>query len=230
MTLTQLAVAAAIYQLPTTKDTNKMQLTRSAPPIICDVSHHQGIIDWPTVAHAGMKGVFLKATEGTTFIDPMFTRNSTGATNAGIVTGPYHFARPARHTAKEEADFFLSVIGVPSKATLPAVLDIESVKHMGSMTKAQSVAWVKTFTGLVKAAGWPVWTYSYVPFMAQFGLGKSSDAPVQWVARYSATPPRVPWVLWQYSSSARVPGVRGLCDVNRLRPGAVFESIVTRHA
>ncbi len=34
-----------------------------------DVSHHQGDIDWKTVGQQDIKFVFIKATEGATFID-----------------------------------------------------------------------------------------------------------------------------------------------------------------
>src|SRR4051812_17577721 len=35
-----------------------------------DVSHWQGTINWATVAGAGIKFAFCKATEGTTYVDP----------------------------------------------------------------------------------------------------------------------------------------------------------------
>ena len=41
-----------------------------------DVSHHNGVIDWKKIAEKdGMQFVFIKATEGTTVVDGMFSKN-----------------------------------------------------------------------------------------------------------------------------------------------------------
>ena len=58
---------------------------------VIDVSHHNGAIDWPAVAGAGIALAFLKATQGTRFVDPTFERNRTGAAKAGVLVVPYHF-------------------------------------------------------------------------------------------------------------------------------------------
>lgn len=36
---------------------------------VIDVSHHNGTIDWAKVASDGVKGAYIKLTEGTTFLD-----------------------------------------------------------------------------------------------------------------------------------------------------------------
>src|SRR6186713_3046230 len=59
-----------------------------------DASHWQGTINWTQVAGAGKTFVFLKATEGSTYADPTYVGNHSGARTAGIKVGAYHFARP----------------------------------------------------------------------------------------------------------------------------------------
>ena len=61
-----------------------------------DASHWQGAINWTRVAGASKKFVYLKTTEGTTYVDPTFASNRSGARAAGIKVGAYHFARPDR--------------------------------------------------------------------------------------------------------------------------------------
>ena len=58
---------------------------------VIDVSHHNGAIDWPAVAGAGIALAFIKATQGVGFVDPTFERNRNAAMAAGILAVPYHF-------------------------------------------------------------------------------------------------------------------------------------------
>lgn len=44
-----------------------------------DVSHYQGEIDWTVLAGNGIDFVFLKATEGSTYVDETFAENLKGA-------------------------------------------------------------------------------------------------------------------------------------------------------
>ena len=59
-----------------------------------DVSNHQGNINWAAQANAGSKFTWIKTSEGTTYKDPYFSQNYTGARNHGLLTGGYHFALP----------------------------------------------------------------------------------------------------------------------------------------
>lgn len=55
-----------------------------------DVSHHQGTIDWKKVKAAGVQYVFLKATEGATFVDKMYATNRAAAKAVGIPLSLIH--------------------------------------------------------------------------------------------------------------------------------------------
>src|ERR1051326_7468761 len=76
---------------------------------VIDVSHHNGAIDWPAVAGAGIALAFLKATQGEGFVDPAFARNRAGAATAGILAVPYHFLDASDPGL--QAAHFLSEIG-----------------------------------------------------------------------------------------------------------------------
>jgi len=56
---------------------------------VIDVSHHNGTIDWAKVASDGVKGAYIKLTEGTTFLDEKSYDNYIGAKNAGLRVGFY---------------------------------------------------------------------------------------------------------------------------------------------
>jgi GH25 family lysozyme M1 (1,4-beta-N-acetylmuramidase) len=58
-----------------------------------DVYHGDGEVDWKAVKKNGIEFAFVKATEGTNFVDKRFEANMKGATAAEVLIGPYHFCR-----------------------------------------------------------------------------------------------------------------------------------------
>jgi len=96
------------------------------PPTICDavidVSHHNGAIDWPAVAAAGIALAFIKATQGDAFVDPRFADNRRDAAAAGIMVVPYHFLDTT--DAEDQAGHFLEVIGLQTGQ--PGMIDWET--------------------------------------------------------------------------------------------------------
>ena len=89
---------------------------------VIDVSHHNGAIDWPAVAGAGIALAFIKATQGTGFVDPTFDRNRSAAVKAGVLVVPYHFLDTA--DPDEQAEHFLAATDLLEGQ--PAMIDWES--------------------------------------------------------------------------------------------------------
>ena len=63
-------------------------------PLGLDVSGHQGTVDWPTAAGNHAVFAYVKATEGTYYINPDFAQQYNGSYQAGLIRGAYHFATP----------------------------------------------------------------------------------------------------------------------------------------
>ena len=76
-----------------------------------DVSSWQGTIDFTQVKNAGIDIVYMKSSEGRSYIDPYFERNYQNAKANGLKVGFYHYvtARTVEQ-AREQANFFASVI------------------------------------------------------------------------------------------------------------------------
>src|SRR5215213_2797756 len=90
-----------------------------------DVSHWQGAVDWGTVRRSARLFAFAKATEGQSLVDSTFAANRAGMASAGLaLRGFYHFARPDRNSAADEAAHFLRTVG-PLGPGEVAVLDLE---------------------------------------------------------------------------------------------------------
>ncbi|KAJ9148453.1 Lysozyme [Pleurostoma richardsiae] len=115
-----------------------------------DVSHYQSSVDFAAAYSSGARFVIIKATEGTTYIDPLFSSHYTSATNAGLIRGGYHFAHPGETTGAAQADYFLAHGGGWSGdgITLPGMLDLESSSssQCWGLSTSSMVSWIKAFS------------------------------------------------------------------------------------
>ena len=93
--------------------------THAQRPLGTDVSGYQPAnINWTGVKNDGVSFAWVKATEGTYYVNPNFTSQLPGAASAGVYVGAYHFARPSddpnitgAKSADSEAAYFWSVAG-----------------------------------------------------------------------------------------------------------------------
>ncbi|MDR9857829.1 glycoside hydrolase family 25 protein [Paenibacillus sp. VCA1] len=194
-----------------------------------DVSHWQGVIDWPAVAAAGISFAFIKATQNS--MDDKFLANVKGAKAAGLLIGAYHYVDDSVTTpdkARAAAQVFHNAIkaaGGPEVFDLPFVMDYESNK--GGLTPAGCTAVAKAFLEEVeRLTGRQPMVYTYPSFISRFSGLK--DYPL-WIARYSNQAPADAagwnrWEFWQYSDGTlggelpgggrKVPGISGPVDLN----------------
>jgi lysozyme len=195
-----------------------------------DVSHHQGRIDWPAVARAGVGFAYLKATEGRDFVDPRFRDNWQGAEAAGLARGAYHFFTFCSSGRAQAANFLAHA--PPAKGALLPVADVEFV---GNCTSWKSLDVVRTelraFVASVETA-WRAKPILYVtPDSYERVLaGEFGGHPI-WVRDVLARPAPDAfggWLIWQHSETGRVPGVAGPVDLDVLRPGAGLDDLRTR--
>lgn len=186
-----------------------------------DVSRWQGTIDWPTVASAGGKQfAFIKATEGTTYVNANYASDHAHARAVGIRTSAYHFAQPSASTADgvAQADWFVANMGLTSGDLFPA-LDLE-VRN--SLTNSQLITWVQAFMGeLYARTGMKGAIYVSPSFWSSYMNNTTWFAAngytVLWIAHWFVKAPTVPasnwagrgWTFWQYSNCGHVPGIGG---------------------
>jgi len=175
-----------------------------------DVSHHQGIINWGKVAGEGVKFAFIKATDGTSFVDPKFERNWEGARSVGIPRGAYLFFRQGLDGAAQ-AKHFLEVAPLTAGALLP-VVDVEDFNGIGARDYVEQLVQCVTKIKSSLKGRWPI-IYSSASVWRSLGNPDDlSDAPL-WVAHYTSAPkPKIPQVwesyaFWQYSESGHLAGI-----------------------
>ena len=95
-------------------------------PLVIDVSHWQGVIDFATMAAQNVRAVMIKATEGETWVDPDFADNwSNAGPHFGDLRMPYHFYRFGADPIKQADHFVDTVINIAGSWAAAFVVDIE---------------------------------------------------------------------------------------------------------
>jgi GH25 family lysozyme M1 (1,4-beta-N-acetylmuramidase) len=212
--------------------TGQLQTAGPALPTGIDVSGHQhangATISWSQVAASGQKFAVVKATELYTddttglpvlYTNPYLQTDLAAAHAAGLVVGSYSYVHP-ENSAVAQADDFASAIGTLPAGSLPPVMDLEET---GGLTPSQLVAWAHAFlnelqtrTGVLPMiyagpnfwttalggntgfAQYPLWEAHYTSLAAPYQMGGWST-----------------YTLWQYTSSATIPGISGAMDQDR---------------
>jgi lysozyme len=186
-----------------------------------DVSHFQGAIDWSQVAGDGVVFCFIKATQGTSYVDPCFQQNWASSAASGLWQGAYHFGQASQDPIAQAQHFF-NTVGTLGPNTLPPVLDLEILDGMGA---SETLSWALSFLSETDALfGCATVLYTDPGFWQALqnlpGCAVLSSRPL-WLADYAAQP-RVPapwraWTFWQYSDGSLnggspVAGVNGAVD------------------
>jgi lysozyme len=182
-----------------------------------DVSRYQKDISWPDVKEMKVKNVaigfvFIKATEGIDMTDEEYRDNITGARQAGVPVGVYHYFI-ASESGKAQAESFLETVDL-KKGDLPPVLDVETTSGASVADLQQRVAdWLDIVEKKYKVL--PI-IYTNADFYKTF-LGSRFDKYPFWIAHYLAKEkPRTDrsWLFWQHNVNATVSGIRARVDFN----------------
>lgn len=76
-----------------------------------DVSNWQGNINFSAVRNSGIEVVYIKSSEGQSYIDPYFETNYNNAKANGLRVGFYHYVTATNtEEAQAQADFFARVV------------------------------------------------------------------------------------------------------------------------
>ncbi len=195
-----------------------------------DVSSHQGLIDWKQVADSGVKYAIIRAlswskAENKQVLDSYFIYNVKNAKANGIKVGAYIYTY-----AYNDADIIQEVTTFDAAAKqlakegytfdLPVFVDQEYPPMLEAVpSKAERTRLLRTEMVMLDQKGYypgmymgAYWAQAYVD--TEQLLQEGYDF---WVAEYNSTNR---WdgrcVMWQYTSTGRVPGIQGNVDMNYL--------------
>ena len=229
-----LSTASCVGQEPLSEEETgaasaELRICAAGPTVSgIDVSHWEGAINWDTVAASGVAFSFMKATQGTTYVDDTFATNWSETRRTGVMRGAYHFFCP-KMDGVAQANHFLATMGAMESDDLPPVLDVEICP---TATCGSACDWVgvscATVVSRIQAFVDRVRTVTGHTPMIYTGIGTWEDTVCAspafdtlplWVANYGVTCPSVPvawsdWDFWQTGDGGRVPGISAAVDMN----------------
>jgi lysozyme len=204
----------------------------------CDVSRHQGLIDWRLLSTA-VEVALIRASLGKGGVDDMFARNWENSASAGLVRrGVYHYYITEDNPQAQVANVFRVTQG--DFGTEPFTLDCErrrdevskpfdkvryslNVKQFVDEWQASTSHPLRIYTSAVEWAAittLPLWVRSFGLHVAQYNAHITEpDIPFGWAD----------WEVWQYSASGHLPGVAASVDLNWVKP-TVEEQILAHVA
>lgn len=191
-----------------------------------DVSAWQGYIDYEKVKQDGIEIVYIKATEGTWYVDSYLQYNYENAKKQGLKVGFYHFVRATNVAqARQEAEFFANAIQSMEPDCRLAMdfeefgdLSIEQIneisfaflEHLQEITKKELVIYSNTNDAInifseELAQKYPLW-------VANYGVQEPYDNG-KWNS----------WIGFQYTSRGIVNGISGYVDKNEFAKEILLE-------
>lgn len=203
----------------------KNYLTEDGPigKVGVDVSEHQGMIDWATVANhvdfAIIRMGYRGYTGGTLVKDAYYDYNIEQATANGIPVGIYFYSQATSYEeGVEEANFVLNNYG-DYALSYPIILDREDPMQEDARTNDMSVEQhtqaALGFLDTIAASGKKTMIYTYRMYYALYlNLDEIYPYPV-WYAQYADAPDwPYEFAIWQYTEAGTVPGISGDVDLN----------------
>ncbi len=210
---------------------------------VASFQHTNGAtINWSQVAGAGYKFVFIKSTEGAYYTNRYYAGDNAAAEAAGLLVAPYEFAVPNYSGGAFQADYALDHSGYTADGhTLPMIVDLENDPYANlpppngdgtsgvcyGLSRAQIVAWISAFAAEIhRRTGQAPAIYTTAAWWKTCtGESRAFAADPLWIASLSKSP-AIPsawagWTYWQYSASAKVPGISGKTDVSYLSAAAL---------
>jgi len=177
-----------------------------------DVSHYQGEIDWAKLANQDICFAFIKATEGSTHIDPRFSENWQNALNTPLRIGAYHFFSYDSPGITQAENFIRQV--PKHKNILPPVIDIEFYggNDKNPPPADQVVPQLRTMAdALHEHYGVSPILYATEESYRLYIAGGFEDCDI-WIRNVISAPSLSdgrPWTFWQYSNRHLLNGYEG---------------------
>lgn len=175
-----------------------------------DVSHYQGNIDWKKIEEQKVDFAFIKATEGSGYVDECFYQNWQDAQQTNICIGAYHFFS-FDSPGETQAAHYIETVGDLSKKLSP-VIDIEYYgnKSQNPPDKDDVCRELgKMLTDL--ETQYQVKPIIYTTYKAyhDYIKGEFEEYPI-WIRNVYYPPVMIDWSFWQYTDKAVMEGYQGL--------------------
>ncbi|MDE7288285.1 MAG: hypothetical protein K2N71_02120 [Oscillospiraceae bacterium] len=230
ITAFSLVVMTMILFIP---DFNYIDYTASAYEYVSrgiDVSHHNGEINWNTVANSNVDFAIIRA--GSTDVDgealykdSKFETNYSGAINAGIKVGAYYYCGAyTKEGFERNAYDFLNLLNGKS-FDLPVYIYIERTSKQKALGKSTLTTYVLSALDIINEAGYHAGIYANRDWFKNYldeSRIRDSGYDIWWAqypsGTYAVDPSKYDKSsvcgIWQYSSLGSINGIGTNVDVN----------------
>lgn len=201
-----------------------MPTQKSYPIRGVDVSAHQGHIDWEILKSQNISFAFIKATEGSSWVDKKFAYNFKNAHRQKIYVGAYHFFS-FESGGDTQAQNFIANVPKPEQGQkyLPPVVDVEFYGSMASHPPSPESVHKELrllLQSLQAHYGLKPIIYTTASFYDAYLRGKYEEYPI-WIRSIFFAPhslfarmfnvyfPKSHWTFWQYNPYGVLKGYSG---------------------
>ena len=183
-----------------------------------DVSHHQGKIEWGKVKkwkNKKLDFVYIKATEGATYIDKTYKTNIKEAKENDFLVGSYHYFRTTSSIENQFQNFIKTID--KSEQDLIPLIDVEEKTNW---TNKEFHKNFKAFLNMVENYfGQKPMIYTVNSFYNLNLSGKYKEYHFL-IGRYGENAPnmrdKTSWTIWQFSETGKVEGIPKDVDIDVL--------------
>lgn len=176
-----------------------------------DISRHNGEVDFEKVKASGYDFVFIKASEGATHRDSLYSSNLEKSRRAGMKAGAYHFFRFDKEGV-DQALNFLRAVG-PAHPELGLAIDVESTGNPDNISKEDVKRRLSSMVEYMSMLGVKVIIYTNLDGYYDYVQEVLAGYPL-WICRFKENPINAEWTFWQYDHRGKVDGVKGEVDLN----------------
>jgi lysozyme len=176
-----------------------------------DVSGHQVDVDMKKLAEQNVQFIYIKATEGSSFVDNYFETNWKNAADAGIPAGAYHYFS-FMVDGESQAENYITSVGESLDGRLIPAVDLELGENTASPNKTELVAELKTFNHIIEEQyGVKPLIYAQKDFYDKYLRDDFADYP-RWIRSVyypAAWENGDDWLVWQYKDRGELQGYSG---------------------
>ena len=175
-----------------------------------DVSHYQGEIDWNVLAGQDIQFAYIKATEGSSYVDEYFEDNYREARQAGLKVGAYHFFS-YDSSGITQAENFIDTV-VIFDGMLPPVVDVEFYGNKKDNPPAPEEVYphFREYLDAVEDAyGLRPIIYATYESWELYIQEQFDDYPLWLRDIWNVPKNTVDWTFWQYTNRGRLKGFSG---------------------
>ena len=176
-----------------------------------DLSSYQGEVDWEVLSGQGIKFAFIKATEGSSFVDRMFKQNWSSAAETDLRIGAYHFFS-FESSGERQAELFCNTVDAVDNM-LPPVIDVEYYGNFRSEKDIDVAAIKRELRSLINVLtdkyGMKPIIYADSATYKTIVRDDFADCDLWYRSVYFSVPSDISWKFWQYSNRHVLKGYSG---------------------